>query len=91
MFTYTKLHSPVIECKEGLCISRLVDFELLLELKIEQKKGTSLDSPCYKDASKGKQSARGHSICPSQLYILDIARGSTRTSPHITIRSKTYY
>jgi hypothetical protein len=43
MFTYTKLRSPAIECKEGLCIiSRLVDFELLLELKIEQKNGTSL-------------------------------------------------
>jgi hypothetical protein len=46
MFTYTKLHSPAIECKERLCISRLVDFELLLELKIEQKKGTSLHTPC---------------------------------------------
>jgi hypothetical protein len=30
------------KCKEGLCISRLVKFELLLELKIEQKDGTSL-------------------------------------------------
>jgi hypothetical protein len=42
MFTYTKLRSPAIECKEGLCISRLVDFELLMELKLEQKPGTSL-------------------------------------------------
>jgi hypothetical protein len=32
------LHRTAIECKEGLCISRLVDFELLLELKFEQKK-----------------------------------------------------
>jgi hypothetical protein len=43
LLTYSKLHTSAIECKEGLCISsRLVDFELLLELKIEQKKGTSL-------------------------------------------------
>jgi hypothetical protein len=56
MFTYTKLHSPAIECKEGLCISRLVDFELLLELKFEQKQGTSRDSMCYKDATSLKQS-----------------------------------
>jgi hypothetical protein len=31
-----------LECKLAVCISRLVEFELLLELKIEQKKGTSL-------------------------------------------------
>jgi hypothetical protein len=31
-----------IECMLAMCISRLVKFELLLELKIEQKKGTSL-------------------------------------------------
>jgi hypothetical protein len=31
-----------IECKLAMCISRLVEFELLLELKIEQKNGTSL-------------------------------------------------
>jgi hypothetical protein len=48
-----------IECKEGLCISRLVDFELLLELKIEQKKGTSLHTSCYKATSSLKQSVRG--------------------------------
>jgi hypothetical protein len=46
MFTYTKLDSPAIECKEGLCISRLVDFELRLELKIEQEKGTSVHTSC---------------------------------------------
>jgi hypothetical protein len=56
MFTYTKLHSPAIECKEGLCTSRLGDVELLLELKIEQKQGTSRDSPCYNDATSFKQS-----------------------------------
>jgi hypothetical protein len=33
----------VIECKLAMCIiSRLVEFELFLELKFKQKKGTSL-------------------------------------------------
>jgi hypothetical protein len=50
--------SPAIECKEGLCISRLVKFELLFELKIEQKRGISLDTPCYKPTSSLKQSVR---------------------------------
>jgi hypothetical protein len=31
-----------LECKLAMCTSRLVEFELLLELKIEQKNGTSL-------------------------------------------------
>jgi hypothetical protein len=31
-----------IECKLAMCISTLVEFELLLELKFEQKDGTSL-------------------------------------------------
>jgi hypothetical protein len=51
-----------------MCISRLAEFEFLLELKFEQKKCTSLDSPCYKDTSKGKQSVHGQSIYLSQLY-----------------------
>jgi hypothetical protein len=42
MFTYTKLHMAALECKLAMCIIRLVEFELLLELKIEQKNGTSL-------------------------------------------------
>jgi hypothetical protein len=42
MFTYTKPHMATLECKLAMCISRLVEFELLLELKFEQKKGTSL-------------------------------------------------
>jgi hypothetical protein len=46
-----------IECsKLAMVISRLVKFELLLELKIEQKQVTSRDSPCYKDATSLKQS-----------------------------------
>jgi hypothetical protein len=31
-----------IECKLAMCISRLVEFELLLELKFDQEMGTSL-------------------------------------------------
>jgi hypothetical protein len=58
-----------------------VDFDLLLDLKFEQKKGTSLHTLRYKAASSLKQSVCGQYVCPSQLYILDIARGSTRTSP----------
>jgi hypothetical protein len=46
MFNYTKLAMAAIECKLAMCISRVVEFELLLELKIEQKNGTSRDSPC---------------------------------------------
>jgi hypothetical protein len=46
MFTSTKLYMAVIECKLAMCISRLVEFELLLELKLEQKKGTSLHTSC---------------------------------------------
>jgi hypothetical protein len=43
-----------IECKVAMCISRLVKFELLLELKIEQKNSTSLHTACYKAASSLK-------------------------------------
>jgi hypothetical protein len=75
ILTYSKLHTSAIECREGLCISRLVDFELLLELKIEQKDGTSLvklvvENPGYKQ-----------SVYPSQLFRVNTAHGSTRTSP----------
>jgi hypothetical protein len=45
-----------IECKPAMCISRLVEFELLLELKFKQKNGTSPDSPFFKAASSLKQS-----------------------------------
>jgi hypothetical protein len=33
------IRMAAIECKVAICISRLVDFELLLELNFEQKKG----------------------------------------------------
>jgi hypothetical protein len=54
MFTYTKLHMATIECKLAMCISRLVEFELLLKLKFEQKSGTSLHTSRYKAASSLK-------------------------------------
>jgi hypothetical protein len=43
-----------LESKLPMVINTLVEFELLTELKIEQKKGTSLDSPRCKDASRIK-------------------------------------
>jgi hypothetical protein len=61
-----------IECKLAMCISRLVKFELLLELKIEQKKGTSRDSPCYKAASSLKQSVRGQYRLSVPVIYFDI-------------------
>jgi hypothetical protein len=42
-----------IECKLAMCISRLVKFELLLELKIEQKKGTLLVKPVLSRRKSG--------------------------------------
>jgi hypothetical protein len=44
-----------IECKLAMCINRLVEFELLLELKIEQKKGTSLVEPVLLRRKSGLQ------------------------------------
>jgi hypothetical protein len=58
------IHMAAIECKVAMCISRLVEFELLLELKFEQKKGTSLVKPVL---SRRKSGLR-QSVCPSQLY-----------------------
>jgi hypothetical protein len=37
MITYTKLAMAAIECKLAMCTSRLLEFELLLELKFEKK------------------------------------------------------
>jgi hypothetical protein len=50
-------------------------------LIFEKKKGTSLHTSRYKAALSLQQSVRGQCICPSQLYIFDIGRGSTRTLP----------
>jgi hypothetical protein len=65
-----------LECKVAMVISRLVKFELLLELKIEQKHGTSL----VKLVLLRRKSGLLPSVCPSQLYIFDIATESARTS-----------
>jgi hypothetical protein len=43
-----------IECKLAVCISRLVEFELLLELKLEQKIGASLHTTRCKDTTSFK-------------------------------------
>jgi hypothetical protein len=43
-----------LECKLAMCINRLVEFELLLELKIEQKSGTLLHTLRYKAVSSLK-------------------------------------
>jgi hypothetical protein len=46
MFTYTKLNSSSYISAEDVCISTLVEFELLLELKFEQENSTLLHTPC---------------------------------------------
>jgi hypothetical protein len=43
-----------LECKVAMVISRLVKFELLLELKFKQKSGTSLYTTRCKDATSFK-------------------------------------
>jgi hypothetical protein len=47
-----------IECKLTVCINRLVEFELLLELKIEQKNGTSLVKPVLSRRKSGLRTER---------------------------------
>jgi hypothetical protein len=61
-----------IECKLAMCISRLVKFELLLELKIEQNVGTLLHTACYKAASSLKQSVRGQYRLSIPVIYFDI-------------------
>jgi hypothetical protein len=45
------IHTSSYYSAKDVCISTLVGFELLLELKIEQNGGTSLHTSCYKAAS----------------------------------------
>jgi hypothetical protein len=47
-----------IECKLAMCINRLVEFELLFELKIEQKSGTSLVKPVLSRRKSGLRTER---------------------------------
>jgi hypothetical protein len=68
MFTYTKLAMAAIECKLAMVISRLVKFELLLELKIEQKSGTSLVKPVLSRRKSGLL----QSVCPSHTPSVSI-------------------
>jgi hypothetical protein len=76
-----------IECKLAICISRLVKFVLLLELKIEQKHGTSLHTPCYKDVSP---SVRGQSVCPL-LTSIPVILGEYRTQLYSELALKWFY
>jgi hypothetical protein len=58
-----------IECKLAMCISRLVEFELLLELKIEQKHGTSLVKLVLsRENPRHRQCADRTSVCPSYIF-----------------------
>jgi hypothetical protein len=58
-----------IECKLTMVISRLVKFELLLELKIEQKKGTSLVKPVLsRENPRHRQCADRTSVRPSYIF-----------------------
>jgi hypothetical protein len=51
----------------------------------DQKEGTSLDTACCKDASRGKQSVHGQSVCLSQLYNTIFASGMSGNPPTIII------
>jgi hypothetical protein len=63
MFNYTKLAmAAAIECKLAMCISRLVEFGLLLELKFEQKKGTSLVKLVLSGRISASPSVRGPDV-----------------------------
>jgi hypothetical protein len=67
-----------IECKLAMCINRLVEFELLLELKIEQKSGASLVKPVLLRRKSGLQTE--HLSVPV-IYILDNCDSSSGTPP----------
>jgi hypothetical protein len=77
LLTQNYLRSPAIECKEGLCISISVDFELLLELNLEQKTGTLLVKLVL---SRRKSGLRTERLSVPVIYFRYRA-GSTRTSP----------
>jgi hypothetical protein len=66
-----------IECKLAMCISRLVELELLLELKIEQKSGTSLVKLVLLRRNSGLRTER---LSIPVIYF-DIRGGVSRTSP----------
>jgi hypothetical protein len=79
ILTSAKLAMATLECnKLVMCISRLVEFELQLELKIEQKYGTSLVKLVL---SRRRSASLLQSVCPSQLYWENIAHRYARNSP----------
>jgi hypothetical protein len=58
-----------IECKLAMCISTLVEFELLMELKIEQKNGTSLVKLVLsRENPRHRQCADRTSVRPSYIF-----------------------
>jgi hypothetical protein len=62
------------ECKLAMCISILVEFELLLELKIEQKPVTSLVKLVLsRENPRHRQCVDRTSVRPSFIYF-DISR-----------------
>jgi hypothetical protein len=62
-----------LECKVAMVISRLVKLELLLELKFEQKKGTSLVKPVLSRVATERLSV--------PVLYFDIRAGISRTLP----------
>jgi hypothetical protein len=58
-----------LECKVAMVISRLEKFELLLELKIEQKHGTSLVKlVLLRENPRHRQCADSASVFPSYIF-----------------------
>jgi hypothetical protein len=58
-----------LECKLAMCISRLVEFELLFQLKIEQKKGTSLVKLVLsRENPRHRQCVDRTSVRPSYIF-----------------------
>jgi hypothetical protein len=78
-----------IECKLAMCTSRLVELELLLELKIEQKSCTSLVKLVL---SRRKSGLRTERLSVPVIYF-GIRGGISRTSPNIKMKSmkKSYW
>jgi hypothetical protein len=72
-----------LECKLAMCIiRRLVEFELLLELKIEQNHGTSL----VKLVLSRRKSASRQSVCPSQWSISISVHSTSGNCPFICLQ-----
>jgi hypothetical protein len=68
------IHMAAKECKVAMCISRLVDSELLSKLKFEQKKDTSL----VKLVLSRRTSTSQQRAVPSQTCFSRTCRGGAR-------------